>query len=57
MNSNQKDNSPLRQTEADQKLKTPNEPVEADSQASEEAPDAQPQTGERPDLDWTDHED
>jgi hypothetical protein len=57
MGSNQKDESPLRPTETDQKLTKPQEPVEADSEASEQKPEAQPRPAERPDLNWTDHED
>jgi hypothetical protein len=57
MGNNQKDESPLRPTEIDQKLTMPKGPVEADSEASEQKPEAQPRREERPDLNWTDHED
>jgi hypothetical protein len=57
MGNNQKDESPLRRTEADQKSTKPKEPVESDSQASDEPPEPQPAPGGRPDLVWTDHED
>ena len=57
MSSNQKDESPLRPTEADRKSTKPKEPAEADSKASEQAPEPQLRPEERPDLAWTDHED
>ena len=56
MSNNQKDESPLRGKEVDQK--SPKEDrSEADSKTLEQEPTISRRRGDRPDLEWTDHED
>lgn len=57
-NRNQKDEVQQRRAEPDQPLTDADETVERDSMKGPVQPtDPEPGTGERPDLDWAEHED
>jgi hypothetical protein len=58
MSRNQKDESPQRRAEPDQRLTKPNENLERDPmKVPVQPPDAEPGPAERSDLVWAEHED
>jgi hypothetical protein len=62
MSRNQNDESPPRPTDREQPLTRPNELVDVDplndpTHLPKQPADAEPEPGDRPDLDWAEHED